>query len=976
MVKAAARCPKEREHVRQVLLSRPNLRFTADAVQHAARTWDAEMMSFLLKEQGPKVHLTCGVVEAVLSNQSFGVGIMAILQERGAAIKITSSVVVAAYENKKCGRDILMQLLYDPGVSVETKVVDKIAALFDVEVMRVLLSRSSIKITDKALVAAAHNLQGLYILETLLNYKDEVHRLEDVAVAAAGNGNAGWDMLQLLIDRIGKIPESERIWESAAGNEKYGRKITGLLFRHQGRVLASEDVIVAAASNPRTGKPVIVFLFEHIEQIVLTDAMILAASQNWRHTTEIIDMFLNKSANEVQITAHTAPSFAEDPAKDIPWMKDARSQMCDAVFYILNGKFKDRVSFTADAVIQIMTHGALNLISDLLDSLGEKISITEKMIEAVAGGDKFRGPDKIVQRLFEHNPSVKINEKTVILAAQGVSGSRLLRALFNHDSTLQVTPEAIETAAGDYLWASELVAVLLDQTPTVLITEKAVVEATRDEYEPYTIDLFISRCKGEIKLGLQTRYPRDFLVACVRRILTEPNEARVTGPLLGEALQIGDPGIVAHILRNEEKPRRLSALETERAVGNSSAGKQMTQMLLDHGFQIEISESVVRSAAGIHRKGYEIMELLIGDTERVRVTPTGAEAIAALMPAEIARLLFETREEIRVTTRVLEEAARHDRKTLAVLIEILGEYPPITDGILQAAASNVHSLSCIYDNYGGDVECTQRAVEIAAGYSMQGLQVMLEKWGDSVRITTKVMEAVATNSWVCDTVSMLFKMRPDQVCLSDDFWIALAGSEYEWRTEKAVQELAVYCDCICITADLVTAASNNGSFMHGESLLRTFLRSNKARVTASGVQAIASSYDLNMLSLLFERHGRYIHVTERTLEAAAENKHYGWEIVEFLVRTQDKSCSWCTDRLVETAARNPGAGRDILELLMCEYPESRFAAPEVLIAAKENPNGRLGGEIIDLLLSQREDEGVVMTAVVDAAIANSLSESI
>jgi hypothetical protein len=164
------------------------------------------MMNFLLKAQGPKVHLTCGVVEAVLSNKEYGVEVMASLQERGAAIKITSSVVVAAYENEKCGRDILMQLLGDPGVSVETKAVVMIAARFDVGVVRVLLSRSGIKITDKALVAAAHNLQGLHILEILLNYKDEVQMLEDVAVAAAGNENTGWKMLQLLINRTMQYP--------------------------------------------------------------------------------------------------------------------------------------------------------------------------------------------------------------------------------------------------------------------------------------------------------------------------------------------------------------------------------------------------------------------------------------------------------------------------------------------------------------------------------------------------------------------------------------------------------------------------------------------------------------------------------------------------------------------------------------------------------------------------------------------------
>ncbi|KAF5724800.1 Pfs domain-containing protein [Fusarium mundagurra] len=923
---------KGRERVRQVLLRRQNLIISPDAVRYAARTWDAEMIDFLLKAWGPKVHLTCGVIEAVLSNKEYGVEVMASLQERGAITTITSSVIVAAYENKQFGRDILMQLLGDPGVSIETEAVVTIAALFDVGVVRIMLSRSGIKITDNALVAAAHNLNGLSILEILFNYKDEVQMLEDVAVAAAGNENTGCKMLQLLIDRAGKIPESERIWESAAGNENHGRQITGILFRHQGTVLATEDVIVAAASNTKTGKLVIDFLFKHVEQIVLTDAMILAASQNRRHTTEIIDMLLNKSANEVQITVHTTPSLVENPTKHIPWMEDARSKMCDAIFYILNGTFKDRVSFTTDAVMQIMAHGTFDLISDLVDSIGDRISINEDMIEAVVGGDEARGVDKIVQRLLERNPSVKITEKTVILAAQAdYTGIGILKALFNHDSTLQVPPEAIEKAAGTSFSGRRLVEVLLDQTPTVLITERAVVAAAQDPVESGALfDLFISRSKGEIRLSLP--HSHNHLVEFVKRVRTEPREARVSGPPLEEAVQIYDPEIVAHILRNEEKPRQLSVLEAERVVSNSSAGKEITQMLLDHGFQIEISESVVRSAARIDQQGYEIMGLLLRDTEKVRMAPEAVEAIAALMPVEIVRLMFETHQEIRVTTAVLEEAAKHGSKGLAILVEVLGEYPPITDGILQAAASNVSSLRWIYDNYGDDVECTQRAVEIAAGESPAALQLMLEQSGDAVRITTKVMEAVATTYWVRDKVSMLFEMRPDEVCLSDEFWISLAGSENVWPTEEVLEELTGYCNCIRITVDLVTAASKNRD---GVSLLRALLRNNKTRVTASGVQAIVRLFDQNMFCLLLEHHGQYIHVTERTLEAAAAN-HSGWGIVEFIVRTQDKLRSWCTDRVIEAAAQNSQTGRDILELLLHEYPQLRCTILKVLKLVKEN----------------------------------------
>jgi hypothetical protein len=65
-----------------------------------------------------------------------------------------------------------------------------------------------------------------------------------------------------------------------------------------------------------------------------------------------------------------------------------------------------------------------------------------------------------------------------------------------------------------------------------------------------------------------------------------------------------------------------------------------------------------------------------------------------------------------------------------------------------------------------------------------------------------------------------------------------------------------------------------------------------------------------------------------------------------------------------------------MQLLLCEFPHARFATEEVLIAAAENTDKSLGERIIELLLDERDGEAVVTNAVVEAAIANSLPESI
>ncbi|KAF4161548.1 hypothetical protein CNMCM6936_003389 [Aspergillus lentulus] len=268
--------------------------------------------------------------------------------------------------------------------------------------------------------------------------------------------------------------------------------------------------------------------------------------------------------------------------------------------------------------------------------------------------------------------------------------------------------------------------------------------------------------------------------------------------------------MVALVLKN-----RLSTKAIEGAVGNSSAGKAILEALLGHGLQMEITESVVRSAARNFTNGHELINLLLGDGERVRVSQSGTEAIAGLLRPGTARLLFERREgEFTITTRVI-EAAR---------------------GI---AAMSWRLLRWIHENYGLEVEITQKAAEIAAGHSTEAPQVLLEQWGHQICITLKVMEAAATSYSVYDTVKMLFDIRPDEVCLSEDFWVAVAGSHHV--PEQSVDQLSEYCDCIQVTEDPINAVHKRGPL--NKDLLSKILCHNKVRITASGVQAIVTLLD-------------------------------------------------------------------------------------------------------------------------------------
>jgi hypothetical protein len=964
MVEDAARSSDIRDRVGQVFRQRPTLTIHPKGVEKAARIWDPEMMALLLETQGRKAHLLNTVIQAAVANKQFGVEIMKLFQERGAPIRITRQVIVAAYGNEACGREILMQLLNNPNIPIGPRALEMIEEAFDVEVMKSLAAgRPSIRISERTLAGAARNKHGRQLLQLLLTPNREVQDAERIFVVAARNGKCGLEIIHFLIEYGLEIPANEKVWQSAAGHEKNGREILDLLLAYQGRVVDSEGVILAAAANTGSGKRIIQLLLEYsCYELVLTDAMILAATHNTRDGKEIIDLFLDHSQNDIRFTERTAPSFVETSVPEWPWV-ERKFALYDAVLNVLNGKHKDRVCFAAEAMVYIVSNGTRDLICGLLDKLGERVSITEEVIEAARHAT-------IVQRLLKHTPSVQVTEKAVVLAAERLWGAEILRAFVEHSNKLPVTPEAIEAAVKDDFYSQEKLKILLENSPSVGITEKAIATVIGPGYlgSERIFDILIAECKGEIRLNLQggTEY-------LVTRLLSGGHGATLVGPPIEKAVRAASPEIVAWVLKNQGKPKSLSTKAVEGAVGNSSAGKAILEVLLGHGLQMEITETVVRSAVRNYDNGHELISLLLCDGERVRVSQSGTEAIAGLLRPGTVRLLFERREgEFTITTRMIEAAARNSYDVLEAICENTVDRPLITDGVLQAAASNVNSLRWIHENYGAEVEITQKAAEIAAGHSTAALQVLLEQWGHPICITTKVMEAAATSYSVCDTVKMLFDIRHDEVCLSENFWVAVAGSHQV--PEQTVDQLSEYCDCIRITEDLINAVHERGPF--NKDLLSKLLCHNKVRITASGVQAIVKSFDWKTFTLMIDQHGHYIQLTDRVVEAAAENTNYGFEIVEFLIREHDESRPWCIERIIEAAARNPRAGFDIMQLLLCEFPHARFATEEVLIAAAENTDKTLGERIIELLLDERDGEAVVTNAVVEAAVANSLPESI
>jgi hypothetical protein len=90
--------------------------------------------------------------------------------------------------------------------------------------------------------------------------------------------------------------------------------------------------------------------------------------------------------------------------------------------------------------------------------------------------------------------------------------------------------------------------------------------------------------------------------------------------------------------------------------------------------------------------------------------------------------------------------------------------------------------------------------------------------------------------------------------------------ENTWLAMEGLDQLLEYCDCILTTRNLISGLMKKQH--NRKDILKKLLEHSKARVIASGVQAVARLFDLGMFSAMLDRYGHYIHITERTMGAA------------------------------------------------------------------------------------------------------------
>jgi hypothetical protein len=133
------------------------------------------------------------------------------------------------------------------------------------------------------------------------------------------------------------------------------------------------------------------------------------------------------------------------------------------------------------------------------------------------------------------------------------------------------------------------------------------------------------------------------------------------------------------------------------------------------------------------------------------------------------------------------------------------------------------------------------------------------------------------------------------------------------------------------------------------------------------LQVCARHGNCKAISLLLERGGDEIKITEEVVKAAARNERSGKEVMSLLLEQRGDEIK-ITEEVVRAAARNGRSGKEVISLLLEQRGDEIKITEEVVKAVAGN--GRSGKKVMSLLLEQRGDEIKITEEVVKAAAGN------
>ena len=311
----------------------------------------------------------------------------------------------------------------------------------------------------------------------------------------------------------------------------------------------------------------------------------------------------------------------------------------------------------------------------------------------------------------------------------------------------------------------------------------------------------------------------------------------------------------------------------------------MADFLEQRGDDVNITEEVVKAAAGNVESGKEVIVLLL-----------------------------EQRAE-----EVLIAAARSGKEVMAVLLEQGGAKVKVTEEVVKAAVGNNCSgnevIGLLLEQQREEVNITEEVFIAAAQSGKEVMAVLLEQGGAKVKITEEVVKAAVRSGK--EMIAVLLEQRAEEVL------IAAARSRKEVVAVLLKQggaKVKIAEEVVKAAEEVVKAAEGNSC--SGNEVIGPLFeqRGEEVNITEEVLIAAARS-GKEVMAVFLKQGGAKVKITEEVVKAAAGNWENGKDVMMLLLdRRRDEVR--ITVEVVKAAVKNYGSGKAILALLFKEFPDT------------------------------------------------------
>ena len=368
-----------------------------------------------------------------------------------------------------------------------------------------------------------------------------------------------------------------------------------------------------------------------------------------------------------------------------------------------------------------------------------------------------------------------------------------------------------------------------------------------------------------------------------------------------------------------------------------SPDTRLLTLLLDLENSFEVTEEVLKAAAGNELSGRYIVPLLL-----------------------------DKRADVHVTEGILIAAQGNDRHWKEVIMELIekrGRELQITERVVEAAVQNyterIEMMTLLLEQ-GGEAKITDDGVAaIVKLFNRDMVELLLDKRGD-VRISEVVIQAAMRNVRSGENMlKLMIDRRKDMLVTEEVVTVA------SWNQDTGKSRLMLL---LSRGIPFTDAAFVNVVRLFDHEVVEALLdrQGDDVRISEAAIKAAARN-GAEVMALLLNRRDSDVQITQEVLAVAAANGREGEAVLSLLLNRQGDGEEIIEEVTLAAAKNFRGAG--VMRLLLDSRGDRVQVTEDVLKAAAKN--WKSGAEMVKLLLDRGREKLLITEEIVQAVVQSS-----